>query len=322
MTTVSHALSGKGVVAPATRERVRQVSLELGYQPDALASGLRNSRLGIIALVFRPLDSLESFMPEGVDYFTRFAGVASMSALEHGYGLMMVSDPTLPTAPPIALAADGFIITDPFANDPVIDLLTLKGIPFLTVGKDPARDDYSSWIESDIEKGARMVLSHLTESGATKVALARGTDANSWNVSTEQAYRDWCVERGQEPIVWEQNETSGEAGGALLAERFLETTDRPDGVFCMTGRHAAGFVARLREVGITTPADVLVVAGSDSEQSRRSTPPITAVDLGPEAVARTAVAALMEQLGENPLHRIGEDINGRMIVRASTLRVR
>jgi DNA-binding LacI/PurR family transcriptional regulator len=234
----------------------------------------------------------------------------------------MVSDPTLPSAPPIALAADGFIIADPIANDPVIDLLLAQGIPFLTVGRDPARDDYPNWIEGDVEYSTRLVLSHLAESGATNVALARGTDVNSWNVTTEQTYRAWCAEQGQEPIVWEQDETSGEAGGAALADLLLASANRPDGIFCMTGRHAAGLVARLSEVGVTTPDDILVVAGSDSEQSRRSTPPITAVDLGPEAVARTAVAVLMEQLGETPLHRVSEDINGRMIVRASTVRVR
>jgi DNA-binding LacI/PurR family transcriptional regulator len=322
LTTVSHALNGKGVVAPATRARVQQVSAELGYQPDAVATGLRNSKLGIIALVLRPLDSLETFMPEGVDYFTRFAGVASMSALEHGYGLMMVSDPTSPSAPPIALAADGFIIADPIANDPVIDLLLARGIPFLTVGRDPARDDYPNWIEADVESSTLLVLSHLADGGATNVALARGTDLNSWNVTTEQTYRAWCAERGQDPIVWEQEETSGEAGGAALADLLLASANRPDGVLCMTGRHAAGLAARLAEVGITAPDDILIVAGSDSEQSRRSAPPITALDLGPEAVARTAVAALMEQLGEAPVRRAEEDINGKMIVRASTVRTR
>ena len=93
-TTVSHTFSGKGVVASETRDRVKAAASELGYRPDALARGLRRNRLGVIGLVVRQLDTLDSALPEGVDYFLRFAGSAALAALGHGYALMLVSDPS------------------------------------------------------------------------------------------------------------------------------------------------------------------------------------------------------------------------------------
>ena len=320
MTTVSHALSGKGIVAESTRARVIDTARRLRYRPNAVASGLRSNRLGILALVLRPLDTLESFQPEGVDYFLRFAGAASLSALEHGYGLMLLSDPTLPETPSVALAADGFIITEPVENDPVIDLLQTEGIPLLTVGKDLGRPSYDAWIEPNTAKITRQVLHHLEENGARRVAIAVGTDRNSWNISSEASYREWCSERGQEPLILAQRETSGTAGGRAIGEELLGMADRPDAVYCLTGRHAAGLMARLAESGVGTPDDMLLVAGSDSEQTRNSVPPISAVDLEPEVLARAAVAALVKQLGGEPASgQAGTD--GRFIIRGSSTRL-
>jgi DNA-binding LacI/PurR family transcriptional regulator len=320
VTTVSHALNGKGMVAAATRSHITEVARKLHYRPHAVASGLRNNRLGVLALVLRPLDTLESFLPEGVDYFVRFAGAASLSALDHGYGLMLLSDPTLPETPSISMAADGFIITEPVENDPVIDLLMAEGIPFLTVGRDPARDSYDSFIETDTPAITMEVLDHLAGNGAQRVAITIGTDRNYWNISTEASYREWCAARGQEPVVLAQQETSGLAGGRILGEQILAMKDRPDAAYCLTGRHAAGLQARLAEAGITTPDRFLLVAGSDSEQTRNSTPPITAMDLLPEASARAAIAAIVEKLGGTPKADGREGIDGRFIIRESSTR--
>ncbi|WP_241741120.1 LacI family DNA-binding transcriptional regulator [Streptomyces sp. L2] len=48
VTTVSHALRGKGQIAPATRDRVRRAAEELGYRPDPVARGLVSGRTGIL----------------------------------------------------------------------------------------------------------------------------------------------------------------------------------------------------------------------------------------------------------------------------------
>lgn len=320
VTTVSHALSGKGIVAEATRARVVDTARRLRYRPSAVASGLRRNRLGILALVLRPLDTLESFQPEGVDYFLRFAGAASLSALEHGYGLMLLSDPTLPETPSIAFAADGFIITEPVENDPVIDLLRVEGIPLLTVGKDLGRSSYEAWIEPNTAEITNRVLDHLEENGARRVAIAIGADRNSWNIETEASYRQWCSVRKQKPLIMVQQETRGLSGGRTLGDEVLSMAERPDAVYCLTGRHAAGLMARLEEAGLGSPRDIMIVAGSDSEQTRNSVPPISAVDLRPEALARAAVAALVEQLGGDPVRSADTGADAHLIVRRSSQR--
>lgn len=316
ITTVSHSLNGKGVVATATRERVASVATELGYSADAIARGLREQRLGVIGLVMRPLDDLDSYQPIGVDYFMRFAGAAAIEALDRGYGLMLVRDPATGGAPAIALALDGFIISDPVEGDPVIALLERNGIPVVSVGRDTGRPEFTDWIGAG-GQNARTVLDHLHEQGASRITLVSGTDANAWNVDSESSYRSWAAAIGMEAIVHHRDERTGEAGGRDVAESMIEGGDIPDGVYCLTGRHAAGLQSRFAEAGISTPRDVMIVAGSDSEQTRNSTPPITSVDLSPEQTARAAVDFLLDRLGGDS-KLLPPVITDTLIRRAST----
>lgn len=317
-TTVSHTFSGKGVVSASTRERVREVAAAMGYRPDALARGLRKNRLGIIGLVLRPLESLDAFLPEGVDYFLRFAGAAAIGALECGYGLMLVADPNADQSPEAALACDGFVITEPLVDDPLIGMLLAERVPFVAVGNDRERPELTEALDTQTDRMTVEVLDHLDGTGATSIALLRGTDRNSWNLDAEAAYRRWVAEHGQQPLVVQRPETEGEAGGRDAAEELFDRDDAPDAVYCLTGRQAAGLLAGVRDRGLTVPGDVQLVCGSDSEHTRASSPPITSVDLRPELLARIAVTQLANRLdhGDRPVPT-GE-IRGRLMVRDST----
>lgn len=299
ITTVSHSLNGKGVVAAATRQRVFDTAERLGYSADAIARGLRSNRLGVLGLVIRPLDTLDSYQPAGVDYFVRFAGAAAVEALDRGFGLMLVRDPTTRNVPGIALAVDGFIISDPISNDPVIALLQRNGIPLVTVGRDVGREDFTDWLEMGTEVDTRAVLNHLVDRGARRVALVVGTDTNAWNADSERSYRAWASTNSRDVAVYQQDETAGEPGGAVIAEQMLASAAEhglPDAVYCLTGRHAAGLQRRLQQAGYRVPADIMVVAGSDSEQTRNSVPPITSIDLTPEITAKAAVDFLLRRI--------------------------
>lgn len=320
-TTVSHALNDKGSIASETKERIKQAAAAIGYRPNDVARGLRESRLGIIALVMRPLDSLDTFQPEGVDFFMRFTGSAALTALQRGYTLMLLSDPTSDTAPPASLIADGYIVTDPTSDDPVISYLHQKQMPLVTVGADPQRRDSFSSILSNSESDALVVLNHLENAGAKRIALVTGTDQNDWNIDSAAAFRRWCAERHQTPVVHSVDETLGlEGGRRVMREIALEPGI--DAVYCLTGRHAAGVAHEAARMGIRVPEDLLVAGGSDSAQTREMSPSVTALDLMPEETAVAAVDLLVRLL-QDAEHLPAGPTQGpepRLMVRQSTSR--
>src|SRR6478609_1301477 len=209
ITAVSHALNHKGTISASTRARIRAVADEMGYEADALARGLRRSTMGAIGLVLRSLDALGDYTPAGVDVFERFAGVAAAQALARGLSLMLVPDLTRVPVPPLSFSMDGYIVTNPHVDDPVVALLERRGIPYVTYGRDPSRPDFRCWASEDDTASAQLVLDHLVAAGAQTVVLVRGTDPNAWNADAEDAYRRWSAVRGGRARIYRVPERAG-----------------------------------------------------------------------------------------------------------------
>ncbi len=321
-TTVSHAYSGNRKVAPETRRLVREAAAALGYRPDPLAQGLRQNRLGVIAVISRLLEDRIDLVAD-VDYYQRLAGAAAVTAMGQGYGVMLVGDPNRPGAPGAALGCDGVIVTEPEQDDDLVAMLTEAGMPVVTVGEVPgvARDPRLV-IGIDAARLTRLVLEHLAQAGSRRIALVCGSDRNEWCLTSVSAYREWVAGHGQRAWELVVSQDHGVAGGRAAVEAFLavarrDGVDPPDGYYCVTAAQALGVCERLRELGLRVPDDVRVVAGSDSERCRTAMVPVTAVDLEPEVLARRAMATMLalQRSEEPPGH---PDRVGRLIVRAST----
>ena len=299
-TTVSHALNGKGVVNRETVARIEAAAAEIGYHANPIASSLRTSSFKLIALIFRPLNNLETYLPEGVDYFLRLTGAASLAAMEQGYSLMLVDDPSKPGASLSTRAADAYIVSEPFDNDPILTFLTDMHIPFVTVGVDLSRSDEFPSIGGEEDAQAQIALEHLVSAGAQRVGLVVGTDTNSWNQFSKTEYEQWCAARSQQPMTFAAPERDGELAGPSILDHFFGTTaaeqhdaittgTAPDALFCLTGRHAAGVQAEAARRGIRIPEDLMLIAASGSVQNMTSRPAVSVLDLKPEALARQAV---------------------------------
>ncbi|WP_336660509.1 LacI family DNA-binding transcriptional regulator [Leucobacter sp. USHLN153] len=321
-TTVSHALNGKGVVRQETELRIREVAERIGYRPSAIARGLRSSRLGLIGLIMRPFSTLDSFVPEGVDYFLRIAGAASLTAMEHGYSLMMVDDPTKAGSPVSALAADVYIVTEPFEDDHVLTMLDRERLPFVTLGADPSRPDNFHSIDILAEAQTIEMLSHLTESGGRTLALVTGTDRTEWNFTAQRTYREWCERHGQAPLLMAIPEAEGEQAGDIALDHFFanDAPTRPDAIYCLTGRHASGVAAAAIARGISVPEQLLVAAGSGSVQNLTQRPTVTAFDLRPDLIAQRAVEYAICLVEGKPLPEAMQAPPAVLYVRESTLR--
>ncbi|MFJ8546086.1 LacI family DNA-binding transcriptional regulator [Streptomyces sp. NPDC093586] len=300
ITAVSHALNGKGTLSAATREHIRAVATQMGYEADALARGLRRSTVGAVGLVLRSLDALGDYTPAGVDVFERFVGAAASQALARGLSLMLVPDLTRVPVPPLAFSMDGYIVTNPHVDDPVVALLEKRGIPYVTYGRAPGRPGFPYWVSEDDEASARLVLDHLVAAGADSVALVCGTDRNAWNLDHQDLYLNWCAERGSTPRLYELAERAGVEGGAGLAGRIVDD-GVPDAVFCLTGRHAAGVQRGLMARGVEVPERTMVAAGSDSEHARHSRPAVSALELDPVGSSGALLDILQALIaGEEP----------------------
>ena len=137
-TTVSRAISGKGRISAATRERVQAYIEEHNYKPNASAKSLAESRTYNLALVL-PRDFMKLDLP-----FIRQAMSAIVDeAFLLGYNVMICLEADFESAPLIRTLdyrkVDGVILTRTMEDDPILELLIKRGIPFATLGSLPLK---------------------------------------------------------------------------------------------------------------------------------------------------------------------------------------
>jgi DNA-binding LacI/PurR family transcriptional regulator len=300
-TTVSHALNGKGRLPEATRERVREIATRLGYRPSALARGLAGGRTGIIAMT---VSGSEDFSVQigDLDYFLQVINAATLSALERSYAVTLLpahwSPETLARFP-----LDGGIVVDPVRNDPMVEALTGRGLPVVTLGRQLGGPADAAWVDNDHAAGTRAMLDHLVSAGATNVALLAAEMVSSYEADTREAYTDWCTQTGREPRIATVRGSLSERAAYAETVRLLQGASPPDAIYATLDRLALGALLAAEAQNMRVPDDLRIAACTESDESRRSRPALTALTLNPEILAAEAVDLLTDLIEDRETER-------------------
>ncbi|MEY4169548.1 MAG: hypothetical protein RLZ94_621 [Actinomycetota bacterium] len=297
ITTVSHSLSGKGRVDPATRKRVREVAAELGYVPSRAARNLALGRSDTIGLLLPqlPTMSLEDLL--GFDYYGRVAVAASQAALHHGRALLVL--PGVQSASQLAsFGLDGLIVIDPIVDDPRLALLDGLATRTVLMGQDP-RGAFGPAVTIDTAGSTRALLDHCWERGARTIGMINSDLPWSATDTARDSYTAWCAERGVEPHLAIAPATSVQSRPELAqvakqtAIDMLRGSDRPDAIIGMLEDFGRGVVLAAREVGIDVPGDLLVA--QDIDDAVASAGGITALDLNVHTQLDIALEMLISE---------------------------
>jgi DNA-binding LacI/PurR family transcriptional regulator len=303
ITTVSHALSGKGRIAPATRERIHRIATELGYRPHASARNLAARRSGLFGIAVAH-SAEHSLRFTGFAYFMQLMGAATKAALEHGYALLLVPPATDGSDPFEALPLDGAVIVDPVQSDPLVRGLRARSVPFVTTGRVPGDAGSDYWVDNDHVSGTLAILHHLKRSGAQRVALLTARPAPSYALDAISAYEEWSRQRASEPLIAAGRGDLSEGQGFAAAADLLDSASPPDAIYATIDTLAVGALRAARARGLSVPEDLLIASCTDDDAARRASPPLTTMNLHPDEIGREAVEMLVALVdGREPPQR-------------------
>jgi DNA-binding LacI/PurR family transcriptional regulator len=316
ITTVSHALNGKGRLPEETRERVRDVARRLGYQPSAIARSLAGGRSGVIGLTVSQAEGIPMSLGD-YDYFVQLMNAATSAALDEGYSLVLVPAAAA-TETLDRLQVDGAVVVDPVVDDPAVGRLRQGRIPFVTTGRAPDGSDDDYWVDNDHVAGTRSILDHLAARGARRVAFVNPPAVHSYTIDALGEYHEWCASREAEPLVATVTENLSEGGGYAAGWELLDSDNPPDAIYATLDRIALGVLLAADARGISVPEDLLVAGCTDSHASQQARPPLTALTLNPEQIGRRAVETLIAIVEGRPPEQRHSYIPTRVIARGST----
>lgn len=322
VTTVSHALNGKGRLPDTTRAHVRKVAERLGYRPNPSAQRLVGGRTGLLGLTVAHPGAGSPAMITDVAYFVQLLSAASTAALSRGYALVLSTSGTESEHTWQQTALDGAVVVDPVADDPTVADLRAAGTPVVTTGRiaqEDGEEDPGPWVDNDHAAGTRRLLAHLERAGAERIALISAPLGTSYAHDMRETYLAWCAERRRRPEIEIVSEDLGEGAGFAAASRLLEG-DRPDAILAALDRLALGAQLAATTRGLDVPRDLLIAGYSDSEANLRASPSLTALHLHPEQIGARAVELLIEIVEDREPARQQILVPVRLNARGSTRR--
>ncbi|TAM70680.1 MAG: LacI family transcriptional regulator [Microbacteriaceae bacterium] len=297
--TVSRALNSGGAqhLGAETVQRVKSIAAELGYEPNPWARNLRTRRSRMLGLVIPRLKDVVL-----ADIFES----AEDRARERGYQAVTASSRDDPGVQETVVQrlldqrVDGFVLATPRIDDPILDQLSGRNVPFVLVNRTSGR---YPCVRGDDELGGYLATQHLLKQGHRRVGIVAGPLNVSTSAGRLAGYRRAHAEHQlevDESLIVEAADFAAESG-ATAAGRLLSRRDAPSALFCFNDSLAIGAMSVARDLGLDIPTDLAVVGFNDTGTAALLPVPLTSVFLPLGIMGREAVDMLLAMIdGEDP----------------------
>lgn len=315
VSSVSRALTGRGDLGRATRERVLEVAKAMNYDRRQSARG-RPTSLDprLIELV------LGSFDGAWTDEVT---GGARESAFRLGYDLVLTlerDDPADDWPARVATRRPSGVILG-LIRPTSRQLAELRGLRIPLVLLDPRSDPHGELasVGTTDWQGGYDAGAHLIAAGLRRFIVVTGTPRYRFGRAREDGFRQAIDElAGTVQLSRVEAEWSDADVRAAFARLFA--SDRtPTGVFACNDEMALAVYRAAHRLGLGIPEDVSVIGFNDEPGAAAADPPLTSVRQPVRAMAARAVELVQEhrQRDTNQFERV--ELATRLIVRSSTL---
>jgi LacI family transcriptional regulator len=313
--TASRALTGRGYVAKAARERVLEAAEELRYVPDATARHLKQQvSLSIGVLV---TDLRNSF-------YARLAAGAGQAARSANYSMMLAEDGGSPKAQVeaaesfVALRVAGVVVT-PVSAD-VTTYLSRHHVPVVEVDRQFAAGRCDA-VMVDNRSAAQQMTRHLIGLGHRRIALF--IDETAWTTGHDRqaGYHAALAEAGiplDPNLVVASGWDVDEAHAAAV--KLLRNDSRPTAVFAANNVLAEGVWRAAYDLGLAIPGALSLVSFDDEPWMSLVTPGLTTVSQDEAALGETAVRRLVERINSPDAAPVTVMLSTRIVHRGSTHR--
>jgi LacI family transcriptional regulator len=170
---------------------------------------------------------------------------------------------------------DGVIVASALTDDPVVEAVRARKIPFVLIGRHPVYDDIN-YVDVDNRMSAREAVMHLLRLGYKRVATIAGPHTMIAGMDRLEGYRDALRMRGMvaDPSLIAEGDFSEESGYHAMQQLLPRA---PNAIFVASDAMALGALRALREVGKRAPQDIALVGFDDMPFAARTDPPLTTV---------------------------------------------
>lgn len=277
-------------IDPKTRKRVEEVIKRKNYTSNVFGKGLAGQPNIIGISVAVPLSTDPGFaqniarIMDGIKSVTRESGfhaLLEIDASEEEGGVF--------AGVPLA----GVLHIAPRENDPTVDMLRRRNVPFILIGSTEFED--CNYVDADSAVAGRRAVQHLYRIGRRKMAFFGSPVHFEPSALMGKAFREELQRLGL-PVrqEWFKQAPLSVEGGREAALGVFALKERPDCIFTFADFMAVGAMQAARELGFEVPGDVSIIGYDDFAIATAVTPQLTTFRLPDLEMAARSARILVE----------------------------
>jgi DNA-binding LacI/PurR family transcriptional regulator len=294
-TTVSRVLNKKGYFSDEAAQRVEEAVQELGYRPNWWARGLRGQPSKLVGLIIPDISNV---------FYTSVAASVLSVLRKNRYEMILCVNEESPEKDLGYLQileerhADGILYIHPAggSNSIFIHELAGRGMPMVEINRQSEKDLLDAVLADNL--GAiQQSMRYLMALGHCRIALVSGEPFIITGAERVNGYRTALARAGLpvDPDLLKIGSFSRKFG-EQATEELLALPQPPTAIFAGSNRICLGVLTALSRKNVCIPEDISVVAFDDAEWLGAWNPPITAVDIAVDEMARLAVDLLHRRI--------------------------
>ncbi len=299
ITTVSRALKDAPDIGADTKERVRRVAQQIGYQPNRAGVRLRTGKTNVIALVLSVDEELMGFTSQMVfgitEVLTNTPYHLVVTPHTHAKDTMTPIRYILETG-----SADGVIISKVRPEDPRVRLMTERNMPFATHGRSSMGIEHP-FHDFDNEAYVYEAMKRLAQCGRKRVAILLPQSLFSYHGYARRGF-----ERGLQDFGLTEFTLPGINNDTPLEQlkqescKLMSSNDCPDGLISISGSSTIAIVAGIEASGKKIGKDIDVVSKQSAEFLNWLRPEIHTMNEDIKLAGRELARAVLARIEGQP----------------------
>ncbi len=299
--TVSKALRDEPDVSAATKAKIKQLALDMGYVPDSSAQGLRTKTTKLFGLVIPTTTN---------PIYARIVFAIEERAHELGYDLLIAHTYNQPEREDAVLRrllsrrVDGLFITPVYrfeAEARIYQEITVRRVPTILLGSPAPFCRNFPAIEIEELVASYNVAKHLLGLGHKKIAYLTGPAAAPWAHERFEGFRRALREANlqvDDKLVFQAGSTIED--GTRAALQMLNEGVQPTAIQAVSDLVAIGCAETLLQQGIQIPQDVSIVGFGNILTSEFYRVPLTTVSQPKYRLGMAAMETMMNLIKKEP----------------------
>lgn len=259
VTTVSRALKDAPDISAQTKQLVRTVAEEIGYTPNRAGVGLRTGKTNVITLALsldEEIMGVTSHLVRGIaDTLSNSPYHLTITPYSHDKSPLDTIRYIVETR-----SADGIILSRTEPDDPRINYLHTRNIPFTTHGRTQSSIEHP-YHDFDNERFVQEAVDRLVTKSRRRIALLTPPPSLNFYQHVMCGY-DKAVKAHQldpyKPLAVNIDFSLDEI--EAFSQQVFSRRDRPDGIVSLSGGSTIALCCGLEKAGLTLGVEVDIVS--------------------------------------------------------------